>query len=99
MKYIYHIFLLFLIGSLGDLFADTSHCSIVENCESDLIVEVDRDCTNAQATGYYTLTVSILEGEAPFTISGSINQTLENLGSISIEIEDGELYDITVVDA
>ncbi|MFK7905707.1 MAG: Ig-like domain-containing protein [Chitinophagales bacterium] len=67
--------------------------------ESELIVQVERDCTNWFETGNYVLSVNIQDGLPPFIISGSINETLESIGVTSINIHDGIPYEINVVDA
>ncbi len=65
----------------------------------ELIVQVERDCTNAEETGVYTLNVAIQGGTAPFTISGAINETLDAPGITFAIITDGNPYEISVVDA
>lgn len=67
--------------------------------QGDLIVQVERDCTNAEETGVYTLNVLITGGTAPYTVSGSINETLEQAGTTFAIITDGNPYEISVVDA
>ncbi|MGB1240964.1 MAG: Ig-like domain-containing protein, partial [Chitinophagales bacterium] len=66
---------------------------------SDLVVTVERDCNNAESTGIYTLNVLIANGTPPFTISGSINEVLNQTGLTSTLITDGNPYEISVVDS
>jgi len=70
----------------------------IEAC-SPLMVLVERNCFHVAETGTYELIVSILSGTPPFTISGSINEVLEEVGVTSITIGDGTPYDVSVVDA
>ncbi|MEZ4886735.1 MAG: T9SS type A sorting domain-containing protein [Chitinophagales bacterium] len=67
--------------------------------EGDLIVQVERDCTNAEETGVYTLNISVNGGTAPYTISGAINEVLDAAGFTFVVITDGNPYEISVVDA
>ncbi len=65
----------------------------------DLFVEVERDCSNADVSGTYTLNIAINGGTAPYIVAGSINETLEAPGVLSVTIEDGVTYEVSVVDA
>ncbi len=66
--------------------------------EPALFVEIERDCIGAENTGVYTVNVDIIAGFPPFTISGSLNETIESLGEFSILIEDGFPYEILITD-
>ncbi len=83
-----------IIDEQGCKISDTGGCD-----GSELQVQVERDCMNAEATGVYVLNVYITGGTPPFTISGSINETLEGLGSAFNVVTDGNHYEVTVVDA
>lgn len=87
-----------LIDCNGDV-TQATVTIFIEQEAGDLIVQVERDCTNAEETGVYTLNVIVAGGTAPFTISGSINETLEETGVTFAIITDGNPYDITVTDA
>ncbi|MFK7908565.1 MAG: T9SS type A sorting domain-containing protein, partial [Chitinophagales bacterium] len=71
----------------------------IEQVGGDLIVQVERDCTNAEETGVYTLNVAVQGGTAPFTVTGSINEVLETVGVTFTIITDGNPYEVSVVDA
>ncbi|MEZ4885238.1 MAG: T9SS type A sorting domain-containing protein [Chitinophagales bacterium] len=83
-----------------DAHGNTAQAKVVISLpQQDLVVEVSRDCWSASEYLNYIVTVEIFSGIPPFYISGSIYTTLEELGSVSIEIENGHPYEITVTDA
>ncbi|MFK7904411.1 MAG: choice-of-anchor L domain-containing protein, partial [Chitinophagales bacterium] len=71
---------------------------LVEDCSSDLNVEIATNCT-VDEEGVYGLYISILGGTPPFTISGSIEETLEGFEATSTLIPHGMGYELFVVDA
>ncbi len=71
----------------------------IEQVGGELIVQVERDCTNAEESGVYTLNVFVVSGTAPFTITGSINEELETVGNTFTIITDGNPFEVSVVDA
>lgn len=62
------------------------------------IVTHNRDCSNAEITGIYTVIVTI-EGVGPFEITGTISGTFQEGEVITFTVTDGEGYFLNVTDA